>query len=818
MGMSHVRGNNNNNPDMVALTLMILLLVCTLVFQEAAASAEKPLEVWYLGRLDSGLHGIRGKVYAASGDTLVLRDFSYDGRAPGARFLMGRGGIPDGNSIAVGDDTGQLVIQRFLVVDCPLLFVPTVRRKRPVSYNALKAYRNQTLVLKLAPGKKITDFKWFGVFDRKAKRSFAHVEIPADLHLPRARTVATHLVGEHANASAIVIEDKHTLLIKDFYFDGSVPGLQDRVEYLSAGALKFALPPYSAPLQEPGKGGTFFLVGKGNKAGLSKGMKISDEKGSNSALGMYAGANLRLPLPENITVDDIDWFAVSCAHCTRPLVQGTMPKHIDVPVNLNARWIKKKTRQGRLRIRGPAVDADGFRNCETVYKDGIQVGWQLEADNITFSVRAVAAPNTWTAFGLSGADDKSQMVNADVAVISIIPPNNKIVVDDYFLTDRVQCSGRAGVCPDTAQSGTNDLKVKSSSFANGIVDVVYSRKLDTGDSKDKAINSRGPMAVVAAQGPLNEAQTDIVLYHTMVVTKYTVTLEFARTNAARNCPVLPGQPQPVPGGESPSKLLGGHHMVGVKEFDAALGPTGKADIGYQAITGMQGWGLSWWINGELIPVLHVERGLTYKFTVHGGDGPMFGAKYHPFYITDSPKGGGSKVTDQSTIGKPGHMLYAGVNFDNTTNRIDTSKGAGGFCEYKGTAATNTAETIEEFKKSVRFVCDRGAPVVFTWTPDKDTPDELYYQCYSHYYFGWKIMVHDRGKGPVVPPSPPPPAPTPKPPPTTGKPKPPAEKGAHSGESGGSGDAVRPALAPLWFACAAVLATFLLWGQARQRHA
>lgn len=35
----------------------------------------------------------------------------------------------------------------------------------------------------------------------------------------------------------------------------NVLGLQDRVEYLSAGALEFALPPYSAPLQEPGKGG-----------------------------------------------------------------------------------------------------------------------------------------------------------------------------------------------------------------------------------------------------------------------------------------------------------------------------------------------------------------------------------------------------------------------------------------------------------------------------------------------------------------------------------------------------------------------------------
>ncbi|KAH8027599.1 hypothetical protein HPB51_007149 [Rhipicephalus microplus] len=270
---------------MAAQAPMILLLACALASQGAAASVKKQLDVWYLGSLDSGLHGIRGKVYAASGDTLVLRDFSYDGRAPGARFIVGRGDSPDGNGVLLTDDSG--------------------------SNQAIKAYRNQTLVLKLTPGNKITDFNWFSVFDRKAKRSLAHVEIRADLHLPRARTVATHLVGEHANASAIVIEDKHTLLVKDFYFDGSVPD-------------------------------TYFVVGKGNEPGIPKGIKLMKEKGSTSALGMYAGVNLRLTLPENITVDDVDWFAVSCAKCTRPLVQGTIPKRIDVPANLNTRWIKRK--------------------------------------------------------------------------------------------------------------------------------------------------------------------------------------------------------------------------------------------------------------------------------------------------------------------------------------------------------------------------------------------------------------------------------------------------------------------------------------------
>ncbi|XP_049267093.1 protein Skeletor, isoforms B/C-like [Rhipicephalus sanguineus] len=598
---------------MVAQTPMILLLVCALVCQGAAASA-KPLDVWYLGSLDSGLHGIRGKVYAASGDTLVLRGFSYDGRAPGARFIIGRGNSPDGNGIVVKDDAG--------------------------SFEALKAYRNQTLVLKLTAGNKITDFNWFSVYDRKAKRSFAHVEIPANLHLPRARTVATHMIGDHANATAIVIEDKNTLLLKNFYFDGSVPG-------------------------------THFLVGKGNEPGLSKGI-ILHEKGSNSALGMYAGANLRLTLPKNMTVDDIDWFAVSCANCTRPLVHGAIPKHINVPVN--ARLIKRKSRLGLLRIRAQPANPGDFKNCETVYKDVIQVGWHLDADTITFNVRAVAALNMWTAFGLSGADDKSMMEGADVAVISVIPPNNKVTVEDYYLTEKTQCSGKDGVCPDTVQSGTNDLTVKSATFANGIVDVVYSRKLDTGDAKDKVIKAQGQTAVVAAQGPLNEAQTDTVLYHTAVVTRNYVTLEFARTTPALNCPPLPTAPQPpIPGGGSTSKLFGGHDMIGVTNFTASIGPTGGEKFGYQAITGMPGWGISWWINGELIPVLHVERGKTYTFNVQGGDNVNISAKYHPFYITDSNKGGGSKVLPPDAIGKPGNLLYAGVVIDPAVNAIDPSK-------------------------------------------------------------------------------------------------------------------------------------------------
>jgi len=50
------------------------------------------------------------------------------------------------------------------------------------------------------------------------------------------------------------------------------------------------------------------------------------------------------------------------------------------------------------------------------------------------------------------------------------------------------------------------------------------------------------------------------------------------------------------------------------------------------ILGHVGWGISWYINGLLIPEIHVVRGRTYTFVVEGGNNPDIPAKYHPFYI------------------------------------------------------------------------------------------------------------------------------------------------------------------------------------------
>lgn len=80
-------------------------------------------------------------------------------------------------------------------------------------------------------------------------------------------------------------------------------------------------------------------------------------------------------------------------------------------------------------------------------------------------------------------------------------------------------------------------------------------------------------------------------------------------------------------------------------FYAQMGPTGGKQ-GYPAITGHVGWGISWYINGLLIPEINVVRGQTYTFVTEGGSDPEIPAKYHPFYITDDSVGGYEYKTDE----------------------------------------------------------------------------------------------------------------------------------------------------------------------------
>ena len=63
--------------------------------------------------------------------------------------------------------------------------------------------------------------------------------------------------------------------------------------------------------------------------------------------------------------------------------------------------------------------------------------------------------------------------------------------------------------------------------------------------------------------------------------------------------------------------------------------------------------------------------------------------------------------------------------------------------------TSLPEKFEEnvdfaqFQKTLTLKCDETSqPAAFQWTPDANTPDNLYYQCFTHRWLGWKIRVVD----------------------------------------------------------------------------
>lgn len=60
------------------------------------------------------------------------------------------------------------------------------------------------------------------------------------------------------------------------------------------------------------------------------------------------------------------------------------------------------------------------------------------------------------AFGLSGANGRSQMVNGDVVVAFYDRSQLRFRVEDYYISHLSQCDGKQGVCPDERIGGRND--------------------------------------------------------------------------------------------------------------------------------------------------------------------------------------------------------------------------------------------------------------------------------------------------------------------------------------------------------------------------
>lgn len=73
------------------------------------------------------------------------------------------------------------------------------------------------------------------------------------------------------------------------------------------------------------------------------------------------------------------------------------------------------------------------------------------------------------------------------------------------------------------------------------------------------------------------------------------------------------------------------------------------------------------------------------------------------------------------------------------------KGIGRLCHWTSDLDGPSADDYSSFgayQRSLTLKCDEGEPGIITWTPDNDTPDTVYYQCFTHRHLGWKINVLD----------------------------------------------------------------------------
>ncbi|BFF91520.1 protein Skeletor [Drosophila madeirensis] len=559
----------------------------------------------------------------------------------------------------------------------------------------LQAHNKTDIILRLPMGKRIKDIRWLSVWCRRFTVDFGEVFIPPNLDIPKPRVLPEFKRLAHGlRSSNISVLDAKTFYIPNLHYDGAGPD-------------------------------AYFWVGNGSEPNIM-GIKVPNEVGSLEPLRGYQGEDIEIQLPGSLTVYDIDWLAVWCVEYRHNFGHVYIPRDMDVPPAL-----------GQTKITTTTTPRPVYSNCREILPNKLQVKWELQGEYLQIELFGRITEDQYMAFGLSGANGRAQMSQSDV-VVAFYDTNARVFrAEDYFISDLSQCDGQRGACPDERIGARNDVHVLSGDRKNGVTSIRYKRLLQTNEViYDSAIPIDREVSVIAAIGPLNARKEANAHSHTASDHNQ----EDIRINfSARNDHSCKSSLYEVKD-ESGPRPWPTRKIEGVRKFRASIGPTG-GKRGYTAITGVPSWGIAWYVNDLLIPEITVERGLNYEFTIEGGSDPAQPARYHPFYITDSPEGGlGQKMGLEARKQK----AYAGVEYDEDGNAIPTA--AGRYCEWEHLTVDRSAEieTFEEYVKTLAFKCEDGEPGYLNWTVPMNAPDQLYYQCFTHNNLGWKINVVDMG--------------------------------------------------------------------------
>ncbi|XP_055587341.1 protein Skeletor, isoforms B/C isoform X2 [Uranotaenia lowii] len=672
----------SNARDMVLMGLTLLLVLT------AANVESKAPDHYYgreIGRINSFGHGVKGLVFAVDESTLFVKGFAYDGSAPDAFFWVGNSPrpSPEGYIIPYPEEyTGR---------DPP----------------ALGQHENSDIILKLPMGKRIRDIRWLSVWCRRFTVDFGEIFIPPGLDVPKPRVLPEFKRLAHGlRSSNISILDAKTFYIPNLHYDGAGPD-------------------------------AYFWVGNGSEPNIM-GIKVPNEIGSLEPLRGYQGEDIEIQLPGNLTMYDIDWLAVWCVEYRHNFGHVYIPKDLDIPPALGQTKIATTTStMPTIIAHGTTAKAKSV-NCKELIRGKLNVMWDVVGEYVEIELVGRIRENQYMAFGISGHNGQPQMVGADVVVAFYDKNRREFRAEDYYLSALAQCDGKQGVCPDERIGGKNDVELINGDRSHGVTRIKYRRLLQTNEAvNDQAFPTNRHVSVIAAIGPLN-SQSEANAHTHQEVTIDDIQINFASKNDHTCTDALDSIRDP----EGP-EVWPIRKIVGEKMIYAKIGPTG-GKRGYTPITGHPSWGIAWYLNDLLIPEVYVERGQTYTFVVEGGNDSTQPAKYHPFYITDSPEGGYGQLNN---LQRSRETVFAGVEFDKDNYPYPTA--AGRYCEWKHRTVDRWEEskTFEDYMKTVHLECDdpTGQPAYLNWTVVDETPDMVYYQCYTHRNLGWVIRVVNPGE-------------------------------------------------------------------------
>ncbi|KAF8407229.1 hypothetical protein HHK36_006356 [Tetracentron sinense] len=332
-------------------------------------------------------------------------------------------------------------------------------------------------------------------------------------------------------------------------------------------------------------------------------------------------------------------------------------------------------------------------NCKSL-SPSYRLRWTLsppEMNLIDIGLEAATSSQNYMAFGWADPGSSSElMLHADVAVTGFTEEGMPFA-DDYFITKYSECliskDGIVqGVCPDTIYEGSdglvNNTRLVYGHRKDGVSFIRYQRPLNSADKKfDLPVNHTDNMTVIWALGLIRPPDTLRPYY----------------------LPQNHGGPQ---------LLTYGQLVLNVSEHvNDCLGPLDAEDKedqdliyadGKSPLVVVTGPALHYpnppnpskvlYVNKKESPVLRVERGVPVKFSIQAGHDVAL-------YITSDPIGGNATSRNMS------ETIYAGGP------------------EAEGVPAS---------------------PMELVWSPDRNTPDQVYYQSFYGQKMGWKVQVVDGG--------------------------------------------------------------------------